>query len=139
MLDISDATEITDLELAAVSVNQLWASLESKAELPTTPEEFFAKTGATATEDQRAAEDHRAFARHYLRSQVILRREAETHAVYTKDCSRTGIGLISPVQLYPRQRIQLWMAPQRRILLRVIRCRRIRPNCYECGTIFILK
>ncbi|NOZ40159.1 MAG: hypothetical protein GXP24_08030 [Planctomycetes bacterium] len=123
MLGLSHATEINDL----------WDKIESKASLPTTPEEFFGKSGL------KALEEHRAFVRHYLRCQGILQRERETHAIYMKDCSRVGMGLISPVQLFPRERIQIWMKPQRNYTLEVIRCRRIRVNCYECGTIFILK
>ncbi len=125
MLDLSHATE----------VNDLWDTIESKASLPTTPEEFFGKSGL------KALEEHRAFVRHYLRCQGILRRkrDRETHAIYMKDCSRVGMGLISPVQLFPRERIQILMNPQRNYKLEVIRCRRLRENCYECGTIFILK
>lgn len=123
MLDFSHAAEIGDL----------WEKIESKAALPTTPEEFFGKSGL------KPLEEHRAFVRHYLRCQGILRRDSETHAVYMKDCSRTGMGLVSPVQIFPRERIQLWMNPQRSYSLEIIRCRRISANCYECGTIFILK
>jgi len=49
------------------------------------------------------------------------------------------MGLISPVQLFPREQIELRMNPQRTYALEVIRCRRVKPNCYECGTIFVLK
>ena len=123
MLDISHATEI----------GKLWDQLESKAALPTTAEEFFAKTGTKADHEQRDYE------RHYLRCQAIMRRECDQHAVYMKDCSRAGMCLVSPVQLFPRERVQLWMSAQRSYSLEIIRCRRVRPNCYVCGTIFILK
>ena len=123
MLDLGDATKISDL----------WQSIASQAALPVTPEDFFGKVGPKRGDEQRA------FERHYLRCQAILRRECETHAIYMKDCSRTGMGLVSPVQLFPRERVQLWMSQQRSYSLEIIRCRRLRPKCYECGAIFILK
>ena len=123
MLDLGDATKVSDL----------WQNMDSQAALPATPEDFFGKAGPKRSDEQRAYE------RHYLRCQAILRRECETHAIYMKDCSRTGMGLISPVQLFPRERVQLWMSQQSSYSLEVTRCRRIRPKCYECGTIFILK
>ena len=123
MLDLGDAKKIGDL----------WQSTASQAALPATPEDFFGKVGPKRTHEQRAYE------RHYMRCQAILRRECETHAIYMKDCSRRGMGLISPVQLFPRERVQLWMSQQRSYSLEIIRCRRIRPKCYECGTIFVLK
>ncbi len=127
MLDLSHATEI----------GELWDKLESKAVLPATTEEFFGKSGPkTGTP---SIDELRDFERHYLRCQAIIRHDSKTHAVYMKDCSRAGMGLVSPVQLFPRERIQLWMNPQRSYSLEVIRCRRISANCYECGTIFILK
>ncbi len=123
MLDISHAAEIGDL----------WDEIESKAVLPVAPEEFFGKSGPKTFDEQRA------FERHYLRCQAIIRRDCDTHAVYMKDCSRAGMGLVSPVQLFPRERIQLWMSPQRSYSLEIIRCQRLCAQSYECGTIFVLK
>lgn len=83
--------------------------------------------------------DQREFERHYMRCQAIVRRDLDTFGIYMRDCSRAGMGLISPVQFFPRERIQLWMKPQRSYSLEIIRCRRLSPNCYECGAIFILQ
>lgn len=123
MLELSNASEIAEL----------WNALELKAELPCDPEEFFGKSGSTPEYEQRE------FDRHYLRCQAVIRRELDNFAVYMKDCSRAGMGLVSPVQLFPREKIQLWLKPERSYSLEVIRCRRIKANCYECGTIFLLK
>jgi len=122
MLDISRAAEIGDL----------WDELETKAVLPAAPQEFFGKSGPKLIDEQHA------FERHYLRCQAIIQYESNTYGVYMKDCSRAGMGLISPVQIFPRERVQIWMNPQRSYSLEIIRCRRVRANCYECGTIFIL-
>ncbi len=123
MLDVSHASDISEL----------WEELSLKAVLPGSHEEFFNKSGSKTDHGQRE------FDRHYLRCQAIVRRELETFGVYMKDCSRAGMGLVSPVQLFPRERIQLWLKTERSYTLEVIRCRRLRANCYECGAIFILK
>ena len=123
MLDLSHATEIAEL----------WENLPSQAELPVPAEEFFSKSG------QKRFVEQREFDRHYLRCQAIMRLGFDQHAIYIKDCSRAGMGLISPVQLFPREQVQIWMSPQRSYSLEVTRCRRIRADCYECGTIFLLK
>lgn len=129
MLDVSHAPEI-GLEN---SIDAAWDALESRAELPVPVEEFFSKSG------QKKPMEQREFERHYLRCKAIMRYDLKQHAVYMQDCSRAGMGLVSPVQLFPREQIQVWMNPQRSYTLEVIRCRRIRPNCYVCGTIFLLK
>jgi len=123
MLDVSYETEIDDL----------WESLKSKASLPGSLEEYYAKSGP------KSVCEHRAYDRHYLRCVAIMQQECEKHAIYMKDCSRAGMGIISPVQLFPRQQVQIWMNPQRSYALEVVRCRRVRQQCYECGTIFVLK
>ncbi len=123
MLDVSHASDISEL----------WEELSLKAALPGSQADFFSKTGSKADHGQRE------FDRHYLRCQAIVRRELETFGVYMKDCSRAGMGLVSPVQLFPRERIQLWLKTERSYTLEVIRCRRLCANCYECGAIFILK
>ena len=129
MLDLSHATELSP----QLSFEESWDSLESKAELAVPAEEFFSKSGRKRPTEQRG------FERHYLRCQAIIQRELEKHAVYMKDCSRAGMGLVSPVQLFPREQIQLWMNSQRSYALEIIRCRRVSASCYECGTIFLLR
>ena len=129
MLDVGHAPDIGSEN----SLEQAWKALQSRAELPVSAEEFFGKSG------QKRQIEPREFERHYLRCKAIMRHDLDQHAVYMKDCSRAGMGLVSPVQLFPREQIQLWMNSQRSYTLEVIRCRRIRANCYACGTIFLLK
>ena len=122
MLDISHAATIADV----------WNGLEIRADLPGGPEDFYGKSGTKPSHDMRE------FDRHYLRCEGIVRRELETFGVFMRDCSRAGMGLISPVQFFPRERIQLWMKPERSYTLEIVRCRKIKENCYECGSIFIV-
>ena len=125
MLGVSDAGTLTEL----------WDQTEPKAALPAPPEEFFAPRGPVPDK----LKSKRAHQRHYLRRQAILTYELAKYAVYLQDCSRMGMGLISPVQLFPRQRVQLWTDGQRSYRLEVTRCRRRAANCYECGTVFVLR
>lgn len=119
----------------ADKIAELWDATESTAILPTSAEEFFAATGPV----RERTNSRRAHERHHLRCRAIVKCDCLAHAVYLQDCSRMGIGLLSPVQLFPRQRIQLWMDDQRSYQLEIARCRRLGPKCYECGTVFILK
>ena len=115
------------------AIDQAWEHLESKAVLPTSAEEFYKKSGA------KADRQIREFERHYLRCRSIFRYECQNHGAYMKDCSRAGMGFLSPIQLFPRDPIQLWISNQRNYSLEIIRCQRLMSNCYECGAIFILK
>lgn len=128
MLDLGHATAIN-----SESIGEIWESITSQAVLPIEAEVFFGKSGT------KLADERRDYERHYLRCQAILKRECETHAIYMKDCSRNGMGFISPVQLFPLERVELRMNSQRSYSLEIVRCRRIQANCYECGTVFILK
>lgn len=124
MLDVSNATTIIEQ----------WTTLESQAVLVVPREEFFAPVGPKP--EKKGC--HRNYERHFMRCKAILQQECEKHAIYIKDCSRTGMGIISPVQLFPKQRVQVWIDEQRSYQLEIARCRKRGPNCYECGTVFIL-
>ncbi len=117
------------------TIEDQWAGIPSQAELPTSPEKFFAHSGPMPVKKGCL----RAFERHYLRCKAILQRECEKYAIYLEDCSRTGMGFVSPVQLFPCERVQLWMDDQRSYQLEITRCQKIGPSCYKCGTVFILK
>ena len=119
----------------AGTITELWDVAESKAALPCSAEEFFAASGPLLDRDS----CRRAHERYHLRCRGIIKKDLQTHAVYLQDVSRMGMGLLSPVQLFPRQRIQLWLENQSSYQLEITRCRRLGPSCYVCGTVFILK
>ncbi len=124
MLGVSNASKL----------NKLWAGTTLQAVLPVSPEEFFALTGPMPT--RRDCE--RAYERQYLRRKAVVKRDSESLGVYLQDCSRMGIGLLSPIQLFPCDRIQVGINNRRFYELEIRRCRRLGEKCYECGTIFIL-
>jgi PilZ domain len=80
----------------------------------------------------------RGFHRHYMRGKAILTRGEKTFGTYTKDISRKGIGLLSPVQLLPMERVALFLSNGSTLHLEVTRCRRVEKNCYDCGAKFTL-
>jgi len=118
----------------ASKLEKLWASTTLKAVLPVSSEEFFALTGPM--EEKRDC--RRAYERQYLRRRAVVNYEGESFGVYLQDCSRMGLGLISPIQFFPCQQIQICMDNRRIYELEIRRCRRLAERCYECGTIFIL-
>lgn len=83
-------------------------------------------------------ENKRGFHRHYMRGKAILKRGQSTLGTYTKDISRQGIGLLSPVQLLPLERIELMLPNGATLHLEVTRCRRIDKNCFDCGARFAI-
>lgn len=118
----------------AKKLDKLWTETTLKAVLPVSPEEFFALMGPMPVK----RDCHRAYERQYLRRKAVVKHAGESFGVYLQDCSRMGIGLISPVQFFPCARVQVCMDNRRIYELEIRRCRRLGERCYECGTIFIL-
>lgn len=122
------------LELfAAVGMNaQMWESLSSRAALPCTSETYFLPNGSAAPH----GECGRQYRRFQVREKGVIARDGRYHAIYIKDASRKGIGFLSPVQLFPGERVPLLLAEPGLIELEVRRCRRQRAKSYECGCVF---
>lgn len=118
----------------AATIERLWEESDAKAQLPEPQEKFFAVSGSLPERPG----CQRVYERHFLRRKAIVKRHSVTLAVYTQDCSRMGLAFVSPVQLFPRERIKIWIDRQRCYELEIIRCRRKAENCYECGSVFIL-
>lgn len=79
----------------------------------------------------------RRFSRFYLRTRVLLWRENVLYGCFTKDVSRMGIAILSPIPLLPRERVCLRVPDGSELWLCVVRCRRITATCFECGATFI--
>jgi hypothetical protein len=60
------------------------------------------------------------------------RRETGLAHVLVADVSRCGIGLLHHEQLWPEERISIWL-PSHHLQATVVRCRRRGPSCYEIG------
>jgi len=117
------------------SIEQWWEHAEQKATLPMALSYgFFRTEGPT---ELRTQHNKRAFHRFYMRKKAIVKRREAALGVYTKDVSRHGVGFLSPVQLMPRERIQLFL-PSADLSLQITRCRRVDRGCFECGGTFVL-
>ncbi|HEX6963525.1 MAG TPA: PilZ domain-containing protein [Lacipirellula sp.] len=123
MLALSDEMELSE---------EGWGGLPSRAELPCEWREYAAGAGATRTKQH----ERRQFCRVGLRGIAIIWQDGQVHAGYTKDVSRKGIGFYSPVQLFPKAIVQLWIPGHPVLELRIRRCKRIKDLCFECGATF---
>jgi hypothetical protein len=102
--------------------------------------EFFAKSGQLPT----AWNDIRRFPRFYLRGEALAHVEppygdgkAETLAILTCDVSRSGVGIVSPRQLFPDQRLEIQMPAGPSYRLKTVWCRRIEAGRYAVGCAFV--
>lgn len=124
MLDSVAPAELTD---------QLWTALSSRTTLPWGEGEYFCAQGVSGP----VGESRRRYVRFHLRNRAILLRGVERHGVYIKDLSPQGLGLLSPVQIFPKERLVLLLSDSAKLDLELRRCRRVADECYECGTVFI--
>ena len=112
-----------------------WEKTVANVELPPAEREnFFALRGPAPI----SPTNQRAYHRYFMRSKAVLKRGGSMFGTYTKDISRQGIGFLSPVQLMPKEWVQLQL-PTNELGLEVARCRRIDRGCFECGARFALK
>src|SRR5262245_52760090 len=82
---------------------RLWNAVASRTKLPCEEEEFFSRTGVAGT----VGESRRQYTRIYMREVAVLVRGEQCHAIYTKDASPKGVALLTPMQLFPTERIKL--------------------------------
>ncbi len=123
MLERSDSTDL---------IGAAWAASEQKTRLPEDFESFRTARGAAPL----VFNTRRAYRRFFLRHRALLERGDARLGVYTKDISRQGIGILSPVQLFPKDVVRLVLPNGAVYQFEVARCRRLAAECYECGTRF---
>jgi PilZ domain len=115
-------------------IDASWDGVDQFVRLQIPEEEFLRCAGATPMTD----DSRRSFHRFYFRGKALLDWRGESLGVYTTDLSRKGMGLLSPIQLFPKSRVQLQLGDSTKCQLEVVRCRRIGQECYECGTRFVI-
>ncbi|MEZ6072689.1 MAG: PilZ domain-containing protein [Pirellulales bacterium] len=111
-----------------------WSALKSKVVLPGNEHAFMSRTGRLPSKE----DSRRRYHRYFARTKALLHVDGNTHGVYLRDLSRCGIGFLAPVQLLPRQSVELELADGRRLALQNVRCRRLGPQWYECGATFVV-
>ena len=115
-------------------IDELWKDASSVAVLPAClRQQFFSKSGPLPVYH----ENKRTFHRHYLRRKAILKYRNAMYGIFTKDISRQGIGLLSPVQLLPMEQVSLLLSRDSSLQLEIARCRRIEKDCFDIGARFV--
>jgi hypothetical protein len=118
-----------------------WEQLESTVQLPAGWKADTARPIPLKT----CMNDLRHFTRYQYRTKALLAitttlprlvRADERMVVYTKDVSREGIGLYAAEQLFPCERMKIWLPGQELQRIRVVRCRKLGECCFEVGTRF---
>jgi hypothetical protein len=125
MLGQCDARKMNEVE---------WMQTDRVALLPMPADQFFRRKGATPV----SPIARRSFHRFYCSGQGILTWQDLSLGVYTIDLSRHGMGIISPVQLFPKDRATIRLWNDRECELEVARCRRLDYESYECGCRFVV-
>ena len=59
-------------------------------------------------------------------------RTTEPIGIYTRDFSRSGMGFLAPLEIYPGEQVRI-VLPTFWLQLEVVRARRITSKCYEIG------
>ncbi len=117
-------------------MEKLWEAADSTLELPEPEAKYFFELRGPMPSGH--FDNRRSYHRFYLRGKAILTHNESTLGVCTTDISRQGIGFLSPLQLLPKQRVQLLLTSGVEYYLQVARCRRRSENVFECGGRFVV-
>ena len=118
-------------------LDQLLASCECDVAVPQQWQAQSSRRGVIAP----IPGDRRRFVRHYFSAQVMLEygqtfasipRERTVCKVVTRDVSRDGIAFVNAEQLYPGERVTIWLPGGKRTYI-VARCRAHGDDCFEIG------
>ena len=111
----------------------LWKQVELKTRLPDDYTDFFAQHGPT----RGRYSSRRLFHRFHFRVKAILDRDGILLGVYTKDLSRHGVGLLSPMELCIGDKVRLRLPNGSNYMLEIVRCASIDDRCFDCGGRFV--
>jgi hypothetical protein len=110
-------------------LESLWTTLGCRIELPSESEDFFAAKGPQNS----LFAGHRQHLRYDFRDKALLIHQGTTYAVYTKDISHASIGFLHFQQLFPLERVRMYLANGAKLDLTIRRCLRLQASCFECG------
>lgn len=122
-----------DLNFSTKLISEVWDTLPDRSQLPCDREEYYSLSGPTPTSPTTRRQFHRIRAR----GQAILMHGDKLYGIYTLDVSPNGVGLISPVQLFPGDQADLRSDKCDTLSLQICRCRRLGPKSYVCGSSFL--
>ena len=117
-------------------LDELLATAEDRLSVP--------RSVTAALTAQPQADTRRRFARAVFARRAVLEiaqslpafpRAPGRYVVLTRDLSRSGIGFLHAAELYPGERVTLWLATGP-VATEVARCVRHESRCYEIGVRF---
>lgn len=71
-----------------------------------------------------------------MAGRAIVYRDRQTMGVELRDISHKGVGLVSPLQVFPQEQLVLQLHKELRLLVVLRRCRRLGEGRYSCGVNF---
>ncbi len=122
------------------TLSRLLEKLECHVQVPKQWDDFYDRRGPVVA----TAEDRRRFARLHCPGRAVLQLETslpaiyrgrQVHCVVTKDVSRSGLSFLHTEQLFPHEKVKLWLSMGKRNAT-VVRCQRRNKKCYEIGVVF---
>ena len=120
---------------------QRLAELMGQAECRIAPPDDWDEIQSRRGAQQTRLDERRRFVRFWFPTQCLLEiaqslpavpRQAGFCRAWTRDIARGGMSLLHSEQLYPGERLRLWLASGR-MECRVRRCRRHNASCFEIG------
>lgn len=139
MLESADAEVMEGAEASAEAIFQrALRDLPFNVQIPRSKLEALGKSGPAATtlSDQRRHVRFRQLKRGIVRCEPTfpsIQRSTELSLGLVVTISKEGVGLLYPMQLYPKERFALRMEGSGLMRLTVARCRKLGPNCFEIG------
>lgn len=112
----------------------------SQVQVPEDLRDVFEKRGPVAT----SYDERRRFGRFHFGTRAVLEfsaaeklvpREDARHRIYTRDLSRGGAAFLHSEQLFPGEKVVLWLQAGRMRAV-VMHCLRKGPHCYLVGVSF---
>jgi hypothetical protein len=106
-----------------------WDSLPVRTQLPIELRAYFEKDGPMPVKP----DSRRGYHRWYLRMKVVLLYQGQYCAAYVSDLSRSGIEILSPVDVEEGDLLTAYTPEGRVLTARVKNCIRLEDGCYRCG------
>jgi hypothetical protein len=125
----------------STQLGELIQAIDWQIELPIEWSDYFEQRGEIAS----YAEDERHNQRLRIRTHGVMwferslpfrPRSSNPIGIYTRDFSRHGTGLLTPLEVFPEEEVRIAL-PTFWVQVHVVRARRITSKCYEIGATLI--
>ena len=110
-------------------LDTLWTQLNCRIVLPVENIRF----SSAKSPQYGAFSDRRQYLRCDCHKKAVLVHRERCHAIYMRDVSHSSVGFLHAEQLFPRERVRLYLANGTKVDMTIRRCRRVQAFCYDCG------